>query len=430
MPVSDLLILGDEGLIRTTLSPTVVCSASLPRQTGKGLYPKIARSRVSYQKVGSFGAQTSLPIPAFDTVAGNTIVVMWRGPSAATPVTVADTAGNSYTQIQSDTSHDPAMRLFVAENVLGQVGNVVTVSQASVQFCWAVAVQYQFGSRLASGVLAAGSGVTDLVTSAVSTAAPVTLLVGASQNSTTSYTAGVDSTLIDGSINATIDSTGFIFGGLEETTVSTALNSYIGHITSSVTNQSTLIWVAYETGSVLTVPTVTKGVGKSFSASVGTSATLLKQAGKNLVASVGTAASKTLGVGKLLSAQAGTSASRLVAVGHGLFATVQTAPTLTKGVGKRLSASVTALASQTGVKVRLVVLSCSVTVTAALTTALPKVLRPVVCVALTATAGVCDTLGLSSLSNSILSLSVLSNNTVSATTASDDSLSLTPTEDG
>lgn len=200
--------------------------------------------RASYVKVGNQASVTSLTLPPFNAIPGSTVVVFWRGGGSGGTVTVTDTLGNTYTQVASDSSHDPTLRVFVASGVTGGPSNIITVSFSATTFVWATACQYVgVGPLLTSGVLAAAGGTTDLTSGPITTGAPVVLVVAAGQNSVTTYTAGTDFQLIDGSIDAP---TAFFFGGLEEYITPTALSAYTAHITSGVTNQSTVAWAAFQ----------------------------------------------------------------------------------------------------------------------------------------------------------------------------------------
>jgi hypothetical protein len=190
---------------------------------------------------------TTLATPAFNATTGNHITVCIRNRGAAIS-SVVDTAGNTYTQRQSDATVDPNMFLYTADNITGNASNVVTVTQASQSYSWVIAVEYSGLAASAydtSGKRFANYSGTDVTSSGDITTANSgeLVLLFTSENAFRDYTAGTDFTLIDGSF-PTLSANHF--GGAEEYIVSGTLSSYTGHITDSGSTAQNhgVMWVA------------------------------------------------------------------------------------------------------------------------------------------------------------------------------------------
>lgn len=203
-------------------------------------------TRVNATVGSGVGSSFTVATAAWSATAGNTIVLIIRANDAGVAMTsVLDTALNTYTLVDSSTATDPSMFMYVAKNITGNAVNVVTATfTAGHPYLWIYAIEYS-GLHATTPVDTqdhkTGTGVTDLVTNAFSTAqASEVVLVGASQNDFAVYTAGTDFSLIDGSIGAGA------YGGLEEYITSGTLTTHTAHITSTKTAQYTTVTGAFK----------------------------------------------------------------------------------------------------------------------------------------------------------------------------------------
>lgn len=210
-------------------------------------------------------AQSSIATASFVATTGNLIVVVVRCGTNGLVSSVTDTAGNTYVEAISSTGQDPKIFIYYAKNITGHATNVVTVNfSPSAEFSWACAVQYS-GLDTVSPVDAidvkTGTGVSDLVSDPFSTAREGVVVLGASQATFTTYTAGADFTLIDGAIGNNV---GDNFGGVEERITTGSLSSYTAHITSGATNAYTVGLVAFKAVIAATGPMLFRGRTFSF----------------------------------------------------------------------------------------------------------------------------------------------------------------------
>ena len=191
---------------------------------------------------------TSFATGAFAATNGNAIVVFIRsgGAGGSLNVTsVTDTAGNTYTQRVTNFDRDPSMWVYVAKNITGHATNVVTVNiSGTTSYTWAFAVEYAGVDADPEDVYPSNddTAATDLVTNSITTNFHEEVVVlGGSQDTLSTFTAGTDFTLIDGAIgNVTLGGT---FGGVEEYITGSALGGYTGHMTSDTSAQYCIVGV-------------------------------------------------------------------------------------------------------------------------------------------------------------------------------------------
>ena len=206
------------------------------------------------EKASGGGGASTLTTPTFSATTGNLIVVGIRTAASGESISsVSDTAGNTYTSIDSNTTQDPHMRIYYAKNITGNASNAVTVTlSVSATFFWIQALEYSGCDTTAPLDIhgnTTGTGTTDLTTSAFTTTnANEVVILWASQNNFATYSAHTDSlsntwTLIAGNIGNA--DTGNGFGGSEEFIASSTLSSDTAHITSTVTNQYTIVWASF-----------------------------------------------------------------------------------------------------------------------------------------------------------------------------------------
>lgn len=209
----------------------------------------MAITRVQWAEGGDDAADgTSIATsPAFSASAGNAMVVIvraYQGGAGQDVTSIVDTAGNTYTVQAKYRGSDPYMWVASAENITAHASNIVTANfDSGLQYRWIVAIEY-------AGVATAGSfdlantnnqgAATDLVSTSFSTAMTDEVVVmGASQNTFTTFSAGTDFTLLSGTLGGASN-----YGGVEEYITTSQLSSYTAHITSDTSAQYTTIWIA------------------------------------------------------------------------------------------------------------------------------------------------------------------------------------------
>jgi len=206
-----------------------------------------AIARVNTAKAANGGTPAaSLTTGTFAATAGNLLVVAVRiaGFTSRAP-TISDTALNTFIPIASVAVRDPSLYLFYAKNINGNAADAVTATFDNIQYDWLYVVQYSGVDPTAPldvGGATTDSG-TDLITDAFSTAAPgEVVVVFSSQNTISTFTAGADFTLVDGSIGTGI----YPYGGAEEYVTDTSLSSYTAHITASVSAPNSIAWASFK----------------------------------------------------------------------------------------------------------------------------------------------------------------------------------------
>jgi hypothetical protein len=206
-----------------------------------------AIARVNTAKAANGGTPAaSLTTGTFAATAGDLLVVAVRiaGFTSAAP-TISDTALDTFTPIASVAVRDPSLYLFYAKNINGNAANAVTATFDNIQYDWLYVVQYSGVDPTAPldlGGATTDSG-TDLTTDAFSTAASgEVVVVFASQNTISTFTAGADFTLVDGSIGTDT----YSYGGAEEYITGTSLSSYTAHITASVGAPNSIAWASFK----------------------------------------------------------------------------------------------------------------------------------------------------------------------------------------
>jgi hypothetical protein len=213
----------------------------------------VAISRVQFAQGGTNGTSVGVVATAnfgSSVTSGNLIVVGVRTRDTNAIDSITDTLGTTYTlRVSANIGNDPGLRIY--SGVPGSSGtNAVTVDfTQNDSYRWVFAIEYSPGGAdwsdpYDTGDAETGTGVTDLVSGAISTAqAEEVVVLFATQGALTSYTAGTDFTLIDG----TIGGEGQDFGGAEEYITSGTLSSYTAHITSGSTNGYTIAVAAFKT---------------------------------------------------------------------------------------------------------------------------------------------------------------------------------------
>jgi hypothetical protein len=210
----------------------------------------MAIARVQVTSTGVEGsALTTLTTANFASgvTSGNYVIVGIRTSTNIDLVSVADTLLSSYSLAIADFSSDPAMHIYYAKLASSGTNAVTGVWGAGIGYAWVFAIEVS--GLAASSVLDAvdeksGTGVTDLVSDAISTAQADEYVVAfGSQNNFAAYTAGTDFTIVDGTIP---DATGNKFGGCEERITSGTLSSYTVHLTSDVTNNYRMVVATFK----------------------------------------------------------------------------------------------------------------------------------------------------------------------------------------
>lgn len=182
--------------------------------------------------------------------AGNTIIVVVRTANNP-PIEFADTLGTTYAQAVAQTSIDP--RLTVAYGVLEASGtNAITLETDSPEgfgTAWAFAIEVSglatvSALDVADGISGAG-GISDLVSNPFTTTEAVEyILAAASQSNFLVYSAGADFTLLDGQLPN--GGGGSDYGGVQSYITSGILSSYTAHITSTGTEQYSMVTVSFK----------------------------------------------------------------------------------------------------------------------------------------------------------------------------------------
>jgi hypothetical protein len=204
----------------------------------------IVRVTTAFTAVPGGTGGSTITLPATSHTTGNCIVVFTRD-STLIPSTITDTAGNTYTKLAENTTQDPHMSVWIAKNITGNASNVISLNfSGSTAYVWGYSIEYS-GLDASSPEDTYGTNTqtatTDCQSSSLSTAqSSEVLIMAASQPALTTYTAGTDFTLIEGSIG----SGGMNFGGIEEYITSGALSSYTAHITAADSATPTTCWVA------------------------------------------------------------------------------------------------------------------------------------------------------------------------------------------
>lgn len=176
------------------------------------------------------------------TTSGNSILCTLRTTSAQSGIAIS-VGGQSATLVKQDTSQDPSLYVYIAENITGGAGVSATATWTSNagtdNYAWLAADEY--GNVPSSSVVdtsysTTGASTTDLTQTGISTgAAGETVFVVAGQNNFATMSAGTDFTLRDAAI--------VLAGGIEDYVPSGMLSGYTAHFTSTVTNQYTMITV-------------------------------------------------------------------------------------------------------------------------------------------------------------------------------------------
>jgi hypothetical protein len=203
-------------------------------------------TRVQTAFAGGDGGQGTTLAAVFgsNVTAGALLVVVLRDTNL-NAVTVADTLGTSYSVAVISEAQDPNLAIFYGI-ALSSGANTVTATWPArgTNYGWeyAVEVRGQWERLMVVANSKTGTGVTDLVSDPINTPfATGYLLLGVSQGAFTSYTAGVDFTLVDGTIPTNPND----FGGVEERILSGMLTSYTAHITSGSITAYTMVLAAF-----------------------------------------------------------------------------------------------------------------------------------------------------------------------------------------
>lgn len=211
----------------------------------------------AYGAVGGSAAATASATLTNPVTAGNLFVVFTKTSGSTTTPTITDTLGNTYDNHQViSAANYPRMALFSAVNVSTGSNTVqCSFSPASVwEFCfvaefapgagaiWPATVA---GRHSLSGTTT-GGGVTDLVSTAITSNDLGLLVMAASQSAQNiTYTAGTDFTLIVGDIAVGASE---VPGGVEYDVRDTQPASYVAHMTSSNgTPNYRLMWGYFKT---------------------------------------------------------------------------------------------------------------------------------------------------------------------------------------
>lgn len=166
--------------------------------------------------------------------AGNTIVVFFRSAENTDFTGITDTLGTTYgSPIESHTGSDPMLWVYVG--LLGSSGtNAVSANYSAGsgnQFSWVFALELSNVRAVSpvddsSVINAALIGSTLLGAAITTTDSTDIVLVGATQNTLASYTAGTNYTLSDGTIGNADAAPGSPFGGVEYRLPGTTLSGH------------------------------------------------------------------------------------------------------------------------------------------------------------------------------------------------------------
>lgn len=180
------------------------------------------------------------------TTSGNTIGLIFRCTASAESVVSVSDGTNTYTLAVSDTTQDPHMYAYYAKNITGTSTGITVTLSTPIAFFWVYAIEFSgcdTTAPLDANQAKTGTSVTDLVSNAFSTNGSGAVMLGVGQNNFATYTAGTNYTLDNGSIG-----TG-PYGGIEYRLPGSALSSEVQHITSNVTNQYTIVIMAFKDAS-------------------------------------------------------------------------------------------------------------------------------------------------------------------------------------
>lgn len=199
-----------------------------------------APTRVQDVATGNTGGSAPAATFVSSVTSGNTVLCFIRLASlGSAPSSVTDTQSNSYSLLKSATSADPNVYCYGAFNVNGGSSFTVTANGAGSGYTYSYCVEYSGVSGTSPDATdnGTGSGVTDLVSSGITTTDATDLIVAfASQSNFATYTAGADYTLVNGSITSA--------GGFEEYAPGATKSGYVTHLTSNITNQYALVVIA------------------------------------------------------------------------------------------------------------------------------------------------------------------------------------------
>lgn len=157
----------------------------------------MAFSYVQQANANNTASATTLAAPAVATAAGNHLFVHLRWETADTPVSVSDSAGNSYTVVTaSKTTNGAHSQWFYCLNALGSGSNVATATWTAAQAYRSIRLMEFSGTSPVFEQLvnttSAATGTT-LASNAFSTASAGLVLIGAStfsSDTSASYSAG------------------------------------------------------------------------------------------------------------------------------------------------------------------------------------------------------------------------------------------------
>lgn len=229
-------------LPRPLRPPSLPRPPNLPRPLRRPpLSLAIARVNVIYG--AATGSASTLSTGSYTSTTGNLLVAATRGDGAAL-TSIAD-GTNTFTKITESAASDPRLSIWYAKNITGVTHTFDATWASNASYRWLYVIEYS-GAHTTTPLDISGSntgsGTTDLVSTAFTTTQTDEVIVLAgSQNALTTYTAGVDFTLIDGSIGTG----GQFYGGIEEFITTTIKTTYTAHLTSGVTNPYATIWASF-----------------------------------------------------------------------------------------------------------------------------------------------------------------------------------------
>lgn len=173
---------------------------------------------------GNFGSSVT---------SGNTIIVFIRQSTDTVTGVPTDTLFTTYTLAKKQAGPGNNT-MYIYYGVLASSGtNAVAVPFSVTNYAWVYAIEVSGLSATpldqADGKTGTIPGGGDCVTNAITTTQDDEYVVlGVSEDAFGTYTAGTDFSLVDG----TIPTNAANFGGVEERITSSALSSYVAHITS------------------------------------------------------------------------------------------------------------------------------------------------------------------------------------------------------
>lgn len=431
MPVSDLLILGDEGVINKYLTPTAaVTLATGNEQTGKVLGPTatpVATFTRSLVKI--FPAALMVGLATVLKQVGQVLNLLGYGESDYGEPGYGQGYGVvTLASISSAIGHTTSTALSCSVTTLAglvkQVGKVLNLRGYGSGGYGSPPYGDGAGVLLVPTIVATfiQGGFAITLNATVATSAFLTKQVGklsnpfASISALKSVSVGAVRSAIAVVTPSHLQGVGHQFSA--SCTAGASVFKQVGKIfTTSVTVLATVT-------SQIVISTIF-----DLTTSVGTVASLFKSAGKLEVSSAGTAITRSFSVGAQRAASIVANPSHLSGVGHACSTAMSAGIGVVKDVGKPLGASVVTLASLVAhlTVSTLLTLTCSVTAVASWTRRV--VANPVICATLTLTAKACDVLGLSTLSDTLLTLAAKTDDTVTAAAAADGSVTATPQGD-